>query len=195
MLLAACGGGGGDATPATGSASAGPSAVSVQPRATATPPGTSASSRGNVPAGTDTGCGIANFQTDMLSAINKARAVARSCGAEAKPAVAAIAWNNLLFNAAAAHSKDMADRNFFDHDTPEGINPFQRMQNAGYKLSAGGETIAAGQNGIASVMDAWLKSPGHCSIIMSADYKEVGASCVKNTSGTPYWTMDIASQQ
>jgi uncharacterized protein YkwD len=203
MLLAACGGGGGDASPAAGSAPADPSAVSAQPATTATAPSTSAPRPTAAPAGrangADTSCGIANFQADMLSAINTARATARSCtnggGGETKPAVAAVAWNDLLFNAAAAHSKDMADRDFFKHDTPEGVNPFQRMLNAGYKLGAGGETIAAGQNGIASVMNAWLKSSGHCNIIMSASYKEVGASCVKNSSGTPYWTMDIASQQ
>ena len=131
----------------------------------------------------------------MLGAVNKARAAARSCGSDAKPAAAPLAWNNLLFNAAAAHSKDMAERNYFSHDTPEGVNPFQRMQNAGYQFGTAGENIAAGQKGIASVMDDWLKSPGHCNIIMSANVKDVGASCVKNTSGTPYWTMGVAAPQ
>lgn len=207
VLLAACGGGGSEA-PATGGTSADPSAVSALPNTTTTnsttpiatpdptPPATNPPATGTPPvAGTSIGCGIANFQADMLGAVNKARASARSCGSDAKPAVAPIAWNNLLFNAAAAHSKDMAERNYFSHDTPEGVNPFQRMQNAGYKFGNAGENIAAGQTGIASVMDAWLKSPGHCSIIMSADIKDVGASCVKNTSGKPYWTMGVAAPQ
>ncbi len=128
-----------------------------------------------------------------MRAINDARSKARSCGADAKPAVAAVAWNDLLFKASAAHSKDMADRNYFSHNNLEGVDPFQRMRNAGYKTGFAGENIAAGQNGIASVMNGWLNSPGHCSIIMGGNYKEVGAACVKNTKGTPYWTLDIAS--
>jgi uncharacterized protein YkwD len=129
----------------------------------------------------------------MLRAINDARSKARSCGADSRPAVAAVAWNNLLFKASAAHSKDMAKRNFFDHNTPEGVDPFERMENAGYKSGFAGEAIALGYNGITSVMDGWLKSPGHCNIIMGKDYKDVGAACVKNTKGKPYWTLGIAS--
>jgi uncharacterized protein YkwD len=131
----------------------------------------------------------------MLRAINEARSKARSCGGAAAPVAAALAWNKLLFNASASHSRDMAQRNFFDHDNLEGVNPFQRMAKAGYKFGYAGETIAAGQNGIASVMGSWLNSPGHCSILMSDNFKEVGAACVKNKTGTPYWTLDIASPQ
>jgi uncharacterized protein YkwD len=140
-------------------------------------------------------CSIPNFQVEMLRAINEARSKARSCGGVAAPVAAALAWNDLLFKASAGHSKDMADRNFFSHNTPEGVNPFQRMERAGYKFGYAGETIAAGQNGIASVMGSWLNSPGHCSILMSDNYKEVGAACVKNKNGTPYWTLGIASPQ
>ncbi len=129
----------------------------------------------------------------MLRAINDARAKARSCGSVASPAVAAVAWNDTLFAVAAEHSQDMAERNYFAHDTPEGVNPFQRMDNAGYKHGAAGENIAAGQVGIASVMTAWLSSPGHCQGIMSGDFTQMAVGCVLNAKSTPYWTMDMAS--
>lgn len=129
----------------------------------------------------------------MLRAVNEARAQARSCGGNSKPAVAAITWNDLLFKASAGHSKDMAQRNYFAHNTPEGVDPFQRMTNAGYKYGYAGENIAAGQNGIASVMSSWLGSPDHCSAIMSSNFKEAGVACVKNAKGKPYWTMGLAS--
>ncbi len=214
-LLTACGGSGPDPDPAgitddgssiaptSNQPASTPAPTTTTPTPT-TPPGT-ATTPTQPPAPTSTGqpsaisaeesCSIPNFQVEMLRAINEARATARSCGASSKPAVAAIAWNDLLFKAAAGHSKDMAQRNYFDHDTPEGVNPFQRMERAGYKYGYAGENIAAGQNGIASVMGAWLSSPGHCSIIMSPNVKDVATACVKNTKGTPYWTMDIASPQ
>jgi uncharacterized protein YkwD len=212
--LAACGGGGGvDVDPAgvvdtvndtqtsNPSATQPPAATPTTPVAAPTTPTpttpTTPTSTNPAPGGSSSAdnCGIPNFQAEMLRAINQARATARSCGGVAAPVAAALAWNDLLFKASAGHSKDMAQRNFFSHDTPEGVNPFQRMERAGYKFGYAGETIAAGQNGIASVMSSWLNSPGHCSILMSDNFKEVGAACVKNTKGTPYWTLDIASPQ
>jgi uncharacterized protein YkwD len=190
-LLAACGGGG-DSTDPAGviDTVSGTETSSPAPSQPPTTPGTPSPGGAGPGAGT---CDIPNFQTEMLRAINEARAVARSCGGVAKPAVAALAWNNLLFNAAAAHSTDMAQRNYFEHNTPEGVTPFQRMEQAGYKYSSAGENIAAGQNDIASVMTSWLKSPDHCKIIMGTSYKDVGTACIKDTKGTPYWTLNIAS--
>ena len=56
-----------------------------------------------------------------------------------------------------------------------------------------GENIAAGQESVASVMAAWMASPGHCSNIMGVNYTEVGVACVINNSSTyrTYWTMDL----
>jgi uncharacterized protein YkwD len=216
--LAACGGGGGVDVDPAGVVDTVNDAQTSNPRATQ-PPATPSPAAPPTPAPTPTtpapttpttptstnptpggsgpadNCGIPNFQVEMLRAINQARATARSCGGAAAPATAAIAWNDLLFKASAGHSKDMADRNFFSHNSPEGVNAFQRMAKTGYKLGYSGETIGYGYNGIASVMQGWLNSPDHCSIIMSGDYKDVGAACVKNTKGTPYWTLDIASPQ
>ena len=39
-----------------------------------------------------------------------------------------------LTAAARAHSEDMVARNFFDHVTPDGVDPFERMVAAGYPV-------------------------------------------------------------
>ena len=54
----------------------------------------------------------------------------------------AVATNATLTQTARDHSQDMLTRNYFEHNTPEGITPFQRMQAAGYLFYAAGENLA-----------------------------------------------------
>src|ERR1700710_3102085 len=53
-----------------------------------------------------------------------------------------LAMNETLLGTSRAHSQDMIDRDYFAHDTPEGLDPFERMNNAGYNFSTAGENIA-----------------------------------------------------
>src|SRR5882757_6648628 len=53
-----------------------------------------------------------------------------------------LAMNETLLGTARAHSQDMIDRDYFAHDTPEGVTPFQRITNAGYNHTTAGENIA-----------------------------------------------------
>ena len=192
LALAACGGGGGGG----GSESAG-TAGSV---GTSSPPSSSAGS-GTTSGGStlvaldaDTSCGLPNFRDSLLQAINAARAVARSCGATAMPAVAPVAWNDLLFSAAARHSTDMAANNYFSHTGLDGRSMSQRVTAEGYAWSWVGENIAAGQSSVSAVMNGWLASPGHCANIMNAQPRDVAVACVQRSGTTygRYWTMLLA---
>jgi uncharacterized protein YkwD len=205
-VLTACGGGGGGGSEGTAVVTGNPplntdtiapptaappanTPPAAPPAATPAPP----SSGGTLTAANS--CSIANFKTDMLRAINEARATARNCGTAAKPAVGGVVWNDPLFTASASHSNDMATRNYFDHDSPEGVSPGQRVTAAGYKFSITGENIAAGQIGIASAMSAWLGSPGHCNSIMNSRFVDVAVACVASSQATyrTYWTMELAA--
>lgn len=201
-LLTACGGGGGGSADTPSSMQAGSLSGTPTSVVTGTPPSVSQSGSATLAASTGvagtavsaaTSCNIPNFQADMLRAVNEARSLARSCGTEAKPAVAAVAWNNALFAAAAGHSQDMAARNYFSHTTPEGVKFELRATAAGYSYSSLGENIAAGQVGIASVMASWLNSPGHCNGIMASQFTEVAVACVTSTTASyrTYWTMEL----
>ncbi len=142
-------------------------------------------------------CSLANFQTDLMRAINVARTQSRSCGTEAKSAVAALSWSDSLFAAAAAHSQDMAQRNYFSHTSPEGKSAGDRMLLAGYRFSAWGENIAAGQPSINVVMAGWLASDGHCRNIMNAAFTDVAVACVATSRPMypTYWTMVLGKPQ
>jgi len=131
----------------------------------------------------------------MLSAINAVRAQARTCGTAPFPAAPPLKWNALLEQAALLHSQDMATNNYFSHDSRDGRKPWDRMAAQGYSYGAAAENIAAGQPDLASVIDAWVKSPGHCVNLMNAAYSEVGMARAENAASTYriYWTQDFAS--
>lgn len=143
-------------------------------------------------------CVLPNFSNDLLVLVNNARAAERTCGSQIFAATTPLTWNDKLHNAAAAHSQDMVQNNFFDHKSADGTTFDKRITNAGYNMGWGGENIAAGQRTVNSVMQSWLQSPGHCANIMNVNFKEIGVACVKGTTSNTYshyWTMDLASPQ
>jgi uncharacterized protein YkwD len=118
----------------------------------------------------------------VLALVNKERA--GKC--------APLAIDSRLATAARNHSADMAARNYFDHDTPEGVDVATRVTRAGYRWSSVGENIAMGQRDAASVMDSWMHSEGHRANILNCGYKHIGIG-VAYRGKTPYWTQDFGS--
>jgi uncharacterized protein YkwD len=98
-----------------------------------------------------------------------------------------------LAKVALAHSQDMADHNYFSHDSRNGSSPFQRMKRAGYNYSSAGENIAAGFRSPASVVKAWLASPGHCKNLMNRSYDEIGVGYATGGIYGTYWTQDFGN--
>ena len=193
LTLTACGGGGG------GGGNAGASGGADTTVGVPSPPSSAggASTGGGstlVALDANTSCNLPDFRNSLLQQINAARAVARSCGGTAMPAVAPLAWNNALFSAAARHSTDMAANNYFSHTGLDGRSAAQRIAAEGYAWSWVGENIAAGQSSVSTVMSGWLASAGHCANIMRAEYQDVGVSCVQRSGTTygRYWTMTLA---
>jgi uncharacterized protein YkwD len=92
----------------------------------------------------------------------------------------------------------MANSDYFSHYSQSGASPFQRMRAAGYSYRAAGENIAAGRS-LASpeaVVKAWLKSPGHCRVIMNGKYKELGVGRVEGPGKySVYWTQNFGARK
>ncbi len=126
---------------------------------------------------------IGAFEKEVLRLTNKARAKKRKCGSTTFKALKALKWNAVLAAVAENHSRDMSVRNYFAHTNPDGLSPFNRMKKAGYRYRAAGENIAAGYATPASVVAAWLKSPGHCRNIMNKSFTRLGVGYYQG-SGT-----------
>ncbi len=134
------------------------------------------------------------FEAEVLTLTNKARSRSRKCGSTRMKAVKAVRWNATLARTANAHSADMATKNYFSHYDKAGRSPFKRIRAAGYNYRAAGENIAAGRSlsSPQAVVRAWLKSPGHCKVIMNGKYKELGIGRVEGPGKwTVYWTQNF----
>ncbi|WP_407291565.1 CAP domain-containing protein [Stutzerimonas zhaodongensis] len=128
---------------------------------------------------------------NILERVNEARAEPRTCGSRSFDAAPALTWNAKLGGAALAHSRDMAEQNYFSHHAPDGSQVSDRANRAGYSWQRIGENIAAGQGSEEQVMAGWLASPGHCSNIMNPDFTEMGAAYAmdKSSAAGSYWTQ------
>lgn len=82
--------------------------------------------------------------------------------------------NNALNAAALAHSKDMNENNYFEHEGLNGSRFWDRTADAGYTGSALGENIAKGQNSVQAVHNGWMESDGHRSNILNPNITEMG---------------------
>ena len=101
---------------------------------------------------------------------------------------------------ARGHSEDMMSRDYFDHDTPEGLDPTARGKAAGYECRKDygsyytyglGENIhhVVGRGGTAKdvaqyIVSEWMQSPGHRANIMDSAYDKIGVGvAVEGRSG------------
>jgi len=138
----------------------------------------------------------ATFEQEMLTEVNVRRAAGATCDMDVFGPAVALEMDETIRIAARLHSQDMGDRNYFEHDTPEGITFSDRMSAAGF---AGpfpwGENIAAGQGTAAEAVEGFMNSPGHCRNIMNPDYKVVGLgyAFVPGSDFGHYWTQDFAA--
>jgi len=143
---------------------------------------------GTTTAGTIT---VRTFEQEVLRLVNEARAHKRTCGSKTYKAAKPLRPNAKLASVSAAHSADMAARSYFSHTSRNGDSPFDRMKDAGYRYRYAGENIAAGFRSPASVVQAWLKSPGHCKNIMKKKYTQLGVGYATGGYYGTYWTQDF----
>jgi uncharacterized protein YkwD len=108
---------------------------------------------------------VINSNLTLLDAHNNERA---------KIKVGPLVTSARLMNAAQAHADWMKANGKLDHKGEGGLSFGDRMRNAGYVFTAGGENIAGGQRNVQEVMDAWMSSIGHRLNIQRASYKEMG---------------------
>ncbi|MPY97120.1 MAG: CAP domain-containing protein [Actinophytocola sp.] len=99
----------------------------------------------------------------------------------------AVTVDERIEQAASKHSTDMAQRDYFSHDTPEGVGFAERIENEGY-ARPGAENIAKGYRAAEDVMDGWMNSDGHRANILNCDLNTIGVGL--DTNGW-LWTQDF----
>jgi uncharacterized protein YkwD len=122
-----------------------------------------------------------------------AQCIALTNSERASNGLAALAFNGQLQAAAQGHSTYQATTQTMSHTGAGGSNPGARISAAGYGWHAYGENVAAGQGSCASVVSAWMASPGHRANILNATFVDIGVAMAKDANGRPYWTMDLGA--
>jgi len=141
---------------------------------------------------------IANPATtvqEVVKLVNAARATGGLCGPDSYPSSAPLLVNEKLQAAAQAHATDMAEHNYYGHQSLDGRSPSARMKSVGYSSRITAENIAAGQQTATEVVAGWLKSPGHCRNLLMPEIREIGVGVdIKLTSEKGiYWVQNFGA--
>ncbi len=98
--------------------------------------------------------------------------------------VSTLSLNDRLNAAAQAKANDMAARNYWSHNTPEGNPPWVFVSTQGYSYQKLGENLATGFNDEQSTINGWMASPPHRENLLDPSFSEVGFGYANNPDYT-----------
>lgn len=107
-------------------------------------------------------------ELEMLALLNKEREKAGLDSVREDPS---------LREVARSHCKDMLNRGYFSHYTPEGKTPFDRMAENDIDFQYAGENIALAPN-TKLAMQGFINSPGHKANMLSKNFGTVGIGVI-----------------
>ncbi len=157
------------------------------------------------------GAGAGCADRDLLPDGTNAAAVgaATLCllnGERADAGLGPLRANARLATAAQGHSRDMVAEQFFSHTSADGRDLVARIRATGYidprKAWTVGENIAWGSGTLstpASVVAAWMASPGHKANLLNPAFREIGIGIApgsprtRDVAGAATYTTDFGT--
>ncbi len=107
-----------------------------------------------------------------------------------------LAADERLHLAAQRHAEDMLARSYYDHRTPEGDGPRERVAAAGVtRASRFGENIARGQTSVEEVLAAWRRSRDHRKNLLHPGFTRLGVGMARGRTPdgwTVVWVQNFA---
>lgn len=91
-----------------------------------------------------------------------------------------------LSRAAEDRVGDMLAKHYFDHVSPDGVEPFIWATRRGYDYRIIGENLSLGYRGASGIVDGWMNSPGHRQNILGRDFDEVGIAMADSSPRRGY---------
>jgi uncharacterized protein YkwD len=95
----------------------------------------------------------------------------------AKAGLHLLAFDDQLREVGRGHSQDMFLRGYFSHYTPEGLSPFDRMNQAGITYIYAGENLALAPS-TSLAMQGRMNSPGHRANILNPNFGKIGIGVI-----------------
>ncbi len=106
-----------------------------------------------------------------------------------KVGLSLLSLNDELCAVAQMKAEDMAENNYFSHNSPAYGSAFDMMKEYNINYMAAGENIAKGQRSADFVMRSWMRSQGHRNNILREKYEEIGVGYAVNEKGIAYWVQ------
>lgn len=94
-----------------------------------------------------------------------------------KAGVAPLIFDDSLRDVARLHSRDMFEKGYFSHYTPDGLSPFDRMDSSNIEYSFAGENLALAPS-TDLAMQGLMNSPGHRKNILSPNFGKIGIGVI-----------------
>lgn len=92
--------------------------------------------------------------------------------------------NVLLDKSAELKAKDMLERGYWSHNSPEGVETWVFFKKVGYPYTEAGENQAKNFYSVNSIISGWMFSPTHKENILKSVYEETGVGVVYPTINT-----------
>lgn len=108
------------------------------------------------------------LETSMLALVNQERE---------KRGVRELTWDPAIVPVARGHARDMFERGYFSHVSPEGEDVGDRLQEAGVSYLVAGENLALAPS-LAMAHDGLMESPGHRANILAQEFGRVGIGVI-----------------
>jgi len=100
--------------------------------------------------------------------------------------------NDELDKAAYLKAQDMFANNYWAHNSPSGVTPWQWFSEVGYQYNAAGENLAKNYPSAAATVTAWMASPTHRANILNSNYQDVGFAVMSGTLQGQPTTLVVA---
>lgn len=118
------------------------------------------------------------MESAILDAINNVRA-ANGLGG--------LSLSSDLSSLAREHSQDMAARHYFNHTSPDGQGPYQRLKAAGFDFAAYGETSHFPDVRPQSAIADWLRHPGGMRQLLDSRFTAAGVGIAYSPDEQRYY--------
>ena len=120
------------------------------------------------------------IQTRMLESVNSLRSAA---------GVAPLSLNAQLNNAAAVHSRDMAQQQRPWNFGSDGSSPLDRARRAGYFAQVRGQNISETYETELETLAAWMTEVDARAVILDPSARDLGFSFYQEPNGKIWWTL------
>ena len=77
--------------------------------------------------------------------------------------------------------RDMFNKHYFDHVSPDGTQPFVWVQHRSYRYGTVGENLAEGYRSATGVVNGWMNSPGHRRNLLGQSFQDAGIAIVRGS--------------